>query len=78
MAMPNNSLAAYTNGIRSITDIPSQACFEATGFMNTNGPANLDFLGPYEGPYDAINFPEGLLDFGAWANFFNSSNPAQQ
>jgi hypothetical protein len=53
-------------------ELPAQQVFEATGFMDNGGDNNLDFLGEVGGVYDAINFPEGLLDFGAWANFFSS------
>lgn len=59
-------------GQHAMTELPAQQAFEATGFMEGNNDPNLDFLGQVGGVYDAINFPEGLLDFGAWANFFST------
>lgn len=66
----------FNNG--TLTEIPAQQAFEATGFMDPNESGNLDFLGQVGGVYDAINFPEGLLDFGAWANFFSGDPNASR
>lgn len=57
----------------NFTDVPVHQAFEATGFMDSsNSTSAMDFLGPVEGIYDAINFPEGILDFQGWASFFSN------
>lgn len=61
-------------GVSTFTDVPVHQAFEATGFMDSNNSnSNMDFLGPVEGVYDAINFPEGILDFYGWGRFFEGS-----
>lgn len=61
-------------GAGTFTDVPVHQAFEATGFMDSNNSnSNMDFLGPVEGVYDAINFPEGILDFYGWGRFFEGS-----
>lgn len=61
-------------GTSTFTDVPVQQAFEATGFMDSNNSNSaMDFLGPVEGVYDAINFPEGILDFYGWGRFFEGS-----
>lgn len=70
----NNAQNQPFLGAGNFTDVPVQQAFEATGFMDSNNSnSNMDFLGPVEGVYDAINFPEGILDFYGWGRFFEGS-----
>lgn len=74
---PNQPFLGASVGT-TFTDVPVQQAFEATGFMdsanNLNSATTMDFLGPVEGVYDAINFPEGILDFYGWGRFFEGNN----
>jgi hypothetical protein len=66
-----NSFQQTASMFPDFADIPVQQAFE--GFV---ADPNADFLGQVGGVFDASNFPEGLLDFGAWSNFF-ASDPGQ-
>lgn len=70
-----NQFQQNTAMFQNLADIPVQQIFEATGFADNSAP-NTDFLGQVGGVFDANFFPEGLLDFGAWSNFF-ASDPNQ-
>ena len=61
--------SAYPSDFGTFDPLGGGGGGDGAGMLGAGAPG-MDFLGEVGGIYDAINFPEGLLDFSGWSNFF--------